>query len=70
VALVRLLTSNPPPPPPATSPPGPGQGKLIDHGVHAFVVPLRDDSGKLLPGVEIHDCGYKVGRGAPGCVWA
>jgi len=40
---------------------GPGQGKLIDHGVHAFVVPLRDDSGKLMPGVEIHDCGYKVG---------
>lgn len=36
-------------------------GVLDDHGVHAFVVPLRDDDGKCLPGVEIHDCGYKVG---------
>lgn len=33
----------------------------MDHGVHAFIVPLRDDSGNCLPGVEIHDCGYKVG---------
>jgi len=34
----------------------------VDHGVHAFVVPLRDPATKaLLPGVEIHDCGYKVG---------
>eukprot|EP01052_Picozoa_sp_SAG31_P045680 SAG31_NODE_8440_length_1452_cov_1.025868_1_plen_439_part_10 len=31
------------------------------HGVHAFIVPLRDDAGNLLPGVEIHDCGEKVG---------
>lgn len=36
-------------------------GKLVDHGVHAFIVPLRDTAGALLPGVEIHDCGYKVG---------
>ncbi|KAF5836726.1 acyl-CoA dehydrogenase/oxidase C-terminal [Dunaliella salina] len=34
---------------------------MVDHGVHAFIVPLRDDAGQLLPGVEIHDCGYKVG---------
>lgn len=27
---------------------------------HAFVVPLRDDEGNMWPGVEIHDCGYKV----------
>ncbi len=27
---------------------------------HAFIVPLRDDAGNLWPGVEIHDCGYKV----------
>ena len=34
----------------------------IDHGVHAFVVPLRDPTTRaLLPGVEIQDCGYKVG---------
>ncbi|PSC71176.1 acyl-coenzyme A oxidase peroxisomal [Micractinium conductrix] len=38
-----------------------GSGALDDHGVHAFVVPLRDSSGNTLPGVEIHDCGYKVG---------
>ena len=37
-------------------------GKRKDHGVHAFVVPLRDPaSHELLPGVEIRDCGYKVG---------
>lgn len=35
--------------------------RLADHGVHAFVVPLRDEAGRVLPGVEIHDCGYKVG---------
>jgi hypothetical protein len=28
--------------------------------VHAFIVPLRDEAGRCLPGVEIHDCGYKV----------
>eukprot|EP00878_Enallax_costatus_P017218 GHUV01018077.1.p1 GENE.GHUV01018077.1~~GHUV01018077.1.p1 ORF type:complete len:603 (+),score=125.83 GHUV01018077.1:149-1957(+) len=38
-----------------------GQGGLMDHGVHAFIVPLRDEAGRCLPGVEIHDCGYKVG---------
>jgi hypothetical protein len=32
----------------------------VDHGVHAFIVPLRDEAGRCLPGVEIHDCGYKV----------
>lgn len=32
----------------------------MDHGVHAFIVPLRDEAGRCLPGVEIHDCGYKV----------
>ena len=38
-----------------------GQGNIVDHGVHAIVVPLRDASGQCLPGVEIRDCGYKVG---------
>jgi acyl-CoA oxidase len=32
-----------------------------EHGVHAFVVPLRDDSGQPLPGVRIEDCGWKEG---------
>ncbi|MEM6789385.1 MAG: acyl-CoA dehydrogenase [Myxococcota bacterium] len=31
------------------------------HGVHAFVVPVRDDDGQLLPGVRIADCGHKMG---------
>ena len=32
-----------------------------DYGVSAFVVPLRDPSGKLHPGVNIKDCGRKMG---------
>lgn len=43
-----------------------GQGGLVDHGVHAFIVPLRDEAGRCLPGVEIHDCGYKVSASAAG----
>jgi acyl-CoA oxidase len=31
------------------------------HGVHAFVVPLRDEKGRVLDGVRIEDCGRKVG---------
>jgi acyl-CoA oxidase len=30
-------------------------------GVHAFVVPLRDEQDNLLEGVEIEDCGDKMG---------
>lgn len=37
-----------------------GSGALDDHGVHAFIVPLRDSDNHCLPGVEIKDCGYKV----------
>lgn len=37
-----------------------GQGNIVDHGVHAIVVPLRDASGQCLRGVEIRDCGYKA----------
>jgi acyl-CoA oxidase len=32
-----------------------------DYGVNAFVVPLRDKTGKLHPGVSIEDCGRKMG---------
>ena len=32
-----------------------------DHGVHAFLVPIRDDSGATRPGVRIEDCGAKEG---------
>ncbi len=31
------------------------------HGVHAFVVPLRDAKGRLLPGIRIEDNGQKLG---------
>jgi len=34
-----------------------GQG----HGVHCFVVPIRDDDGNDLPGVTTGDCHYKGG---------
>jgi acyl-CoA oxidase len=32
-----------------------------DYGVSAFLVPLRDKSGKTLPGITIKDCGRKMG---------
>ncbi|KAL0486492.1 acyl-CoA oxidase [Acrasis kona] len=32
-----------------------------DYGIHVFVVPLRDENHKTLPGIEIGDCGDKVG---------
>lgn len=32
-----------------------------DHGVHAVVVPIRDEDGTLLPGIRIEDNGPKVG---------
>lgn len=32
-----------------------------NHGVHAILVPLRDEQGRLLPGIRIEDCGYKMG---------
>ncbi|MDE2876209.1 MAG: acyl-CoA dehydrogenase family protein [Gemmatimonadota bacterium] len=34
---------------------------LDDHGVHAFLVPIRDEPGRVLPGVRIEDCGAKEG---------
>lgn len=33
----------------------------VRHGVHAFVVPLRDEDGSVLPGIEITDDGLKMG---------
>ncbi|XP_058096743.1 acyl-coenzyme A oxidase 2, peroxisomal [Magnolia sinica] len=33
-----------------------------DMGIHAFIVPIRDlETHCALPGIEIHDCGHKVG---------
>ncbi|MBW3659349.1 MAG: acyl-CoA dehydrogenase family protein, partial [Actinobacteria bacterium] len=31
------------------------------HGVHCFMVPIRDDRGRPCPGVTIEDCGHKIG---------
>ena len=31
------------------------------HGVHAFVVPIRDDRGRPLPGIRLEDNGEKLG---------
>ncbi|KQR96304.1 acyl-CoA oxidase [Williamsia sp. Leaf354] len=39
---------------------GPGQ-EPEDHGVHCFVVPIRDDKGETMPGVTIEDDGPKGG---------
>ncbi|HEX7352304.1 acyl-CoA dehydrogenase [Brachybacterium sp.] len=33
----------------------------VDHGVHCFYVPVRDDEGQLLPGVASEDDGEKGG---------
>ncbi|MEX2235604.1 MAG: acyl-CoA dehydrogenase [Cyclobacteriaceae bacterium] len=32
-----------------------------DYGVSAFLVPLRETNGKVLPGITIRDCGRKMG---------
>jgi acyl-CoA oxidase len=32
-----------------------------ERGVHALLVPLRDDEGRVLDGVRIEDCGLKLG---------
>ncbi|KDP46864.1 hypothetical protein JCGZ_24073 [Jatropha curcas] len=35
---------------------------VSDMGVHAFIVPIRDiNTHQTLPGIEIHDCGHKIG---------
>jgi len=42
-----------------------------DHGVHAVLVPLRDESGRTLPGIRIEDCGLKEGLNGVdnGTIW-
>lgn len=43
-------------------------GQLIvkgeNHGIHAFIVELRDENGSLMPGVTVSDCGKKGGLNA------
>ncbi|MDF1695444.1 MAG: acyl-CoA dehydrogenase [Saprospiraceae bacterium] len=31
------------------------------HGVHAVLVPIRDQESNLYPGIKVEDCGYKIG---------
>ncbi|EUA10788.1 acyl-CoA dehydrogenase, C-terminal domain protein [Mycobacterium kansasii 732] len=38
-----------------------GNGEQVNHGVHCFLVPIRDDEGNDLPGVTTSDCLYKGG---------
>ncbi len=35
--------------------------KGVNHGVHAVLVPLRNEQHQVLPGIRIEDCGYKLG---------
>jgi acyl-CoA oxidase len=39
---------------------GPGE-EPKSHGVHCFLVPIRDDEGNDMPGVTTSDCDYKGG---------
>jgi acyl-CoA oxidase len=41
------------------------------HGVHTLVVALRDEDGNLMPGIEIEDCGEKLGLNGVdnGMIW-
>ncbi len=41
------------------------------HGVHALIVPLRDEHGSILRGIEIEDCGEKLGLNGVdnGMIW-
>lgn len=32
-----------------------------DYGVNAFLVPIRNGKGQLMPGVTVKDCGHKLG---------
>jgi len=40
---------------------GPADGQRVNHGVHAFYVPIRDEAGEFLPGVGGEDDGLKGG---------
>lgn len=41
--------------------PEPNSDLEEEHGVHAFLVPLRDENGEPLPGVRLEDQGPKMG---------
>ena len=33
----------------------------VNYGIHVFVVDIRDNKGKMLPGINVGDCGHKMG---------
>ncbi|SIO85658.1 acyl-CoA dehydrogenase [Nocardiopsis sp. JB363] len=39
----------------------PGPDGPVEHGVHALMVPIRDEKGDPLPGITVEDCGPKAG---------
>ncbi|KAG9451578.1 hypothetical protein H6P81_011543 [Aristolochia fimbriata] len=42
--------------------PSPESKEGSDMGIHAFIVPIRDlETHQTLPGIEIQDCGHKIG---------
>ncbi len=42
----------------------------INYGVHVFIIKLRDEKGQIYPGIEIGDCGHKMGMNGIDNGWA
>jgi acyl-CoA oxidase len=41
-----------------------------NHGVHGFLIKIRDDDGNILPGLTVGDCGHKMGINSVDNGWA
>jgi alkylation response protein AidB-like acyl-CoA dehydrogenase len=44
--------------------------KGTNHGVHGFLIRIRDDDGNIVPGMTIGDCGEKMGINSVDNGWA
>ena len=44
--------------------------KGVNYGIHVFLIKVRDDKGKILPGINIGDCGHKMGMNGIDNGWA
>ncbi len=42
----------------------------VNYGIHVFLVKVRDDKGMILPGLNIGDCGHKMGQNGIDNGWA